>query len=116
MIPEREMSNLTEEQLCDLMCGGPEEDPEDMDPREILCETGHEDAVVFDGPDFDSAIIGVTTDGCVVYDYEKMVQKLQDDDGMTREEAIEFIDYNTIRALPYIKNPPIVMYRLEDLI
>ena len=24
-----EFTNLTEEELCDLMCGGPEEEPED---------------------------------------------------------------------------------------
>lgn len=30
------------------------------DAREILCDAGYEDAVVFDGPDFDSAIIEVS--------------------------------------------------------
>ena len=30
------------------------------------------------------------------------------EDSMTEEEAVEFIDYNTIRTLPYIPNAPIV--------
>ena len=46
----------------------------------------------------------------VVYSYEKMVEALMAEDGMTDEEAREFIDYNTIRALPYFPNAPIVMY------
>ena len=33
-----------------------------------------EDAVVFDNPNFDNSIIGVTTDGNVVYDYAKWLQ------------------------------------------
>ena len=111
------MEGLTNEDLCDLMCGGP--DPEDtIDPREILCYAGYEDAIVFDSPDFDSAIIGVTDEGPearVIYDYEKMVEQLQRDDGISREEAIEFIEYNTIRAMQYIDNPPVIMYSLESL-
>ena len=81
--------------------------------REALCERGYEAAVVFDGPDFDEAIVGVTDGGQVVYDYDKMVHCLRAFHGMTEEEAIEFIEYNTLRAIPYIANGPIVMYRLE---
>ena len=35
-----------------------------------------EDAIVFDNMSYDSSIIGVTTDGRVVYDYDKMVEEL----------------------------------------
>ena len=114
---ERTMENLTLDELCDLMCGGPEPEPEDnIDPREILCNAGYEDAVLFDGPDYDSAIIGVTDEGQVVYDFCKMIAQLQKEDGISREEAIEFIEYNTMRALPYAGElAPIIMTRLEDL-
>jgi len=37
-----------------------------------------------------------------------------DEDGMTEEEAMEFIDYNTIRALPYYESAPIILYRLGE--
>lgn len=83
--------------------------------REILCDAGYDEAVVFDGPDFDTAIIGVTDEGQVVYDFEKMITQLAEDEGITREEAIEFIEYNTIRALPYIENGPIIIHSIEDL-
>lgn len=82
--------------------------------RDLLSDIGYKDAVVFDHPDFDNAIIGVTDDNRVVYDYDKMVSSLMEADGIEAEEAIDFIDYNTIRTIPYINgNVPIVMYPLE---
>lgn len=81
--------------------------------RDALCDMGHEEALLFDNPDYDEAIVGVTDDGQVVYDYDKMVQILVERDGYEETEAIEWIEYNTIRALPYYKNPPIVMNRLR---
>ncbi len=81
--------------------------------RETLCNMGYEDAVVFENPSYDDAIIGVT-DGRVVYDFDKMVECLVNDEDMSEEEAIEFIEYNTIRALPYIENAPIVMFSILE--
>ena len=82
--------------------------------RDALCDMGHEEAVIFDGPDFDEAIVGVTDEGRVVYDYDMMVHCLRISDGMSETEAIEFIEYNTIRAIPYAgAYAPIVMTRLR---
>ena len=81
--------------------------------RDALCDMGHEEAVIFDGPDYDEAIVGVTDEGLVVYDFDKMVEILVERDGMEELEAIEFIEHNTIRALPYVENAPIVMNRLR---
>lgn len=88
-----------------------------QDIRDAICDMGYEEAVVFDGPDFDEAIVGVTEEGRVVYDFDKMVKVLVDRDGMEEMEAIEFIEYNSIRALPYVENAPVVMtqLRLEDV-
>ena len=58
-------------------------------------------------------VFGVTDEGLVVYDFDKMVEILVDRDGMEEMEAIEWIEYNTIRALPYVQNAPIVMNRLR---
>lgn len=33
---------------------------------------------------------------------------------MGYEDAVEFIEYNTIRSLPYVKQAPVVMYPLHD--
>ena len=79
--------------------------------RDILCDMGYEDAILFDNPDYDDAIVGITYEGRVIYDFDLMVQCLVDQ-GMTELEAIEWIEYNTIRAIPYAgDNPPIIMNR-----
>lgn len=84
-----------------------------MSKRELLVELGYEDSIIFENPSYDDAIIG-TDDNCrVVYDYDKMVEFLMKEDGMTYEEAVEFIDYNTIRALPYYENGPIVVHGID---
>lgn len=83
-----------------------------MTNREWLYDMGYEDRIVFENPDYDSAIIGITTDGQVVYDFDKMVEHLVLTDAMSTEEAIEFIEFNTIRALPYVECPPIIIYSI----
>ena len=80
--------------------------------REAICDMGYEDAVVFDRPDYDSAIVGVSTDGQVIYDFDRMVEELVHKDNMSPEDAVDFICYNTIRALDYTQDGPIVMYPL----
>lgn len=72
---------------------------------------GYEDCIIFENPDYEDAIIGVSEDGRVVYDYDKMVASLMSKDGMTMDEAVDFISYNTIRALAYAgEKAPIVMF------
>ena len=80
-----------------------------MNVREWLCDLGYEEAVVFDSPEFDEAIVGVSSDGCVIYDYHKMVDHLVKTDNMSYTDAIEFIDYNTLRACAYVPNAPVVV-------
>ena len=41
--------------------------------RQNLVDNGHEDVVVFENPDFDGCIIGVTTDNQAVYSLAQMV-------------------------------------------
>ena len=75
-----------------------------------------EEAVVFDNPAFDCSIVGTTSDGGVVYDYDTMVRELIADDNINEEEAREFIDYKTLRSIPYASSygtPPVVMYSME---
>lgn len=44
-----------------------------------------------------------------------MVECLVKADGMTEEEAMEFIDYNTIRAIPYAGELAPIVLMNEDL-
>lgn len=85
-----------------------------MSVNHDLREELPEEAIVFDNASFDRSIIGVTTNGQVVYDYDSMVIELMEDDGISEEEAIDWICYNTLRALPYAgEMAPIVIYRLD---
>lgn len=81
----------------------------------ILRDAGYEDVVVFRNPDYDDALIGVSEDNRAVYDFWKMVECLCRDDGMDNTEAIEFIEFNTIRALPYVEDSPIIMYGINHM-
>lgn len=83
-----------------------------MTAREKLEERGLDEVVIFESPSYDEAFIGVSDDDRAIYDFDKMVEWLSKD--MTAEEAVEFIEYNTIRALPYVPKSPIILYRMED--
>ena len=90
--------------------------------RGFLVENYDENMVFFDNPSFDSAIIGVTHDNRAVYDYDKMVESLTNEyvsEGKEEEEAasmaMEWINYNSLRALPYVPNGPIVLFNTEEM-
>lgn len=68
-------------------------------------------ALVFDDPAYDNSIIGQTFDGRAIYDIELMAEELARDDQITIEEAMDFIDYNAIRSLPYAgEKAPVVVH------
>lgn len=86
-----------------------------MTNREILEDLDYEELVVFENPDYDDAIIGVSHDDRVIYDYDKMIEHLVNKDGMSIEDAADFISYDTIRSLSYRgADAPIVMFGIED--
>jgi hypothetical protein len=80
---------------------------------EKLLEAGYEDVVILENYSYDDALIGVTEDGRAVYDFDKMVAWLMETEGMTQDAAVEWIEYNTIRALPYAgPDAPVIMYSI----
>lgn len=84
-----------------------------MNRREILVELGLEDAIVFEKPDYDSAIIGYDAiSNRVVYDYDRMVQHLMDNHSMTYEEASDFISHNSSFMSEH--DHPIILIRIDD--
>lgn len=84
--------------------------------EQALEENGYDpdEVKVLDNYSYDDALIGVTSDGRAVYDYNKMVEWLKEKEGWSDEQAVEWIDYNTVRALPYFgSDGPIVIYPFE---
>ena len=75
-------------------------DKEKHSQEEIMeyIESLYPDSLLANG--FDSCIIGITqgTDsGRVVYDVDKMVEVCMED-GMTYEDAVEYLEFNTLNA------------------
>lgn len=84
-----------------------------MNAEERLLEYGYEGIKYLTDYSYDDALIGVTEDGRAVYDFNKMVEWLVDEECWTDEEAIEWIETNTLRAIPYFgEGAPIIMYPL----
>lgn len=74
-----------------------------------LVNNGYEGVTIFEDPDYADAFIGVSENNKAIYDFDKMVEFLMERE-MSQEDAIDFIEYDTIRSLPYMPNAPIVMY------
>ena len=84
-----------------------------MNTKEKLIDAGYEDVMILSNYSYDDALIGVTEDNRAVYDFDLMVDWLMQHEGFSFEDAVEWIEYNTIRALPYFGDKaPIIMYRL----
>lgn len=87
--------------------------------KEIICDqVGDEEAndiIVLEGDEFADGCIGISEDNRLIYSYEKLVESLSKQEGVSETDAIEWLEYNTIRSLPYMSsygNPPIIMHEL----
>lgn len=87
-----------------------------MSVKSLLEELGYEDVIVFD--DYgEETLIGVDSNNRAVYDYDKMVEWTMRNFDCTYEDAMDWIDYNTIRSLPYVgEGAPIVVYPIGKFI
>jgi hypothetical protein len=82
-----------------------------MTAEERILEAGFEDVIILSNYSYDDALIGVTEDGRAVYDFDKMVEWLMNTEGWDMDQAIEWIEYNTLRALSYMGPAhPVIMY------
>jgi hypothetical protein len=69
------------------------------------------DTMIFSGHSYDNSIIGMTFDGRAIYSFELMVEELMEDEKWAEQDAIDWIEYNIIRAIPYFRaKAPIVVY------
>ena len=82
--------------------------------KQLITDLGYEDVTVFENYDYADAFIGMSDDGRAVYSYDKMIEWLMDNENLSYEDSVEWIDYNTIRALPYYPDGPIVVYDVPE--
>ena len=90
-----------------------------MNAEEKLLEWGYdpEEIVLFKNEDYDTALIGVSTDDRAVYDFDLMIEYLMNKYGWSDIESIEWIEVNTLPAIPYKykgRPAPIVIYRFPE--
>lgn len=82
--------------------------------REFLEAQGHEETVFFENPSFVKAITGITDSEQLIYDYDLMIAAAMEEENWEAEEAIEWIDFNTLRSIPYIgQYHPIVSFPIN---
>ena len=85
-----------------------------MNAKERLLDAGYEDVKYLVDFSYDDALIGVSHDGRAIYNFDLMIDWLMEKEGWSDIEAIEWLEFNTIRTLPYMgKDAPIIMYSLE---
>lgn len=66
-------------------------------------------------PDYASAFVGISEDGRAIYSCALMIESLMKEDGMNSNEAVEFVEFNTISSLPSLgEKAPIIMYEIDD--
>ena len=85
-----------------------------MNAEDRLLDAGYENVKYLVNESYDDALIGVSHDNKAIYDFDKMVEYLMNKYGWSDIESIEWIEVNTIRALPYMgEDAPIIIYSLE---
>ena len=73
--------------------------------REVIRDNyGHD--VIFFGEDggpycYDNSIAGITDEGRLIYDIDSILTELMVDNNWTEEEAVDWLDYNVMRSIPY---------------
>ena len=82
--------------------------------KQLITDLGYEDVTVFENYDYADAFIGMSDDGRAVYSYDKMIEWLMLNENLSYEDSVEWIDYNTMRALPYYPDGPIVAYDVPE--
>lgn len=98
-----------------------------MDKQDFIDYYQLEDDTIIleDWDTFSKGIVGVSEDHChIIYGYNKLVDALSEsykNENQTDEEdlitmAIEWIEYNTLRSIPYMDQGhcPIIMYELDE--
>lgn len=84
-----------------------------MNAKEKIYCAGYENIVYIPDHELDDAIIGITTNDNVVYDYEKIIDSLMVKEGFDIINAMDWAN-NIARSLSYMgNNAPIIMYPLD---
>jgi replication-associated recombination protein RarA len=98
------MAELTNADVVDVLVEVYENTPEKL-----------ESIILFSEPEFADAIIGVDEKDRIVYNFSLMVNQLMNDNNMSEEDAIEYLNTNTIPSMDDMGDrAPIIVYDLFE--
>ena len=82
----------------------------------IIEQCGDLEVGYFINPNYAPAILGISTDNRVVYSHNKMVEYLMEiNKDWDYIDAIEWIEYNIFKVIPYAGDyPPIIVYDIKN--
>ena len=82
--------------------------------KQVLNDLEYFSTIILD--DLDCAVIGINnTEQRLVYSYDKIVEKLMND-GMSEDEAIEYIEFNIVRSVQYMgSKSPIIVEKIPQI-
>ena len=82
--------------------------------EEKLEENGYDledaDILLIDDDAYCKSLVGITDDNRAVYDKDMMVEEYSQHYQCSPEEALEYIEYNVVRALPYYYDKAPILY------
>ena len=80
--------------------------------KDYLIDTGNEDVIIFQNPDYATAFLGITTSGRAVYDFYKMVDWLTEHCKMSGDEAVAYICLN--ENISRTGREPLILNSVEE--
>ena len=91
--------------------------------KKLLSECGFnpDKTLLFTVLSYETAIIGISTKGNVIYSLNKMIDYLTEDGQFDKMEAYEYITYNTLNTIDSVTDDdemryPIVIHELQKII
>lgn len=98
------MAELTNSQIVDVLVDVYAATPEKLDA-----------IILFTDPEFADAIVGIDEKDRVVYNFSQMVTQLMNDRNMSEDDAIEYLNTNTIPSMDDMGDrAPIILYDLFE--
>lgn len=84
--------------------------------RNYIAENYDEKLILFDSQSYDNSIIYVTDDNKhVVYSYERMIDELMTDNNWSYDDAIDWLEFNTIGSMKSGDYEPLIVHEDEYL-
>ena len=82
----------------------------------ILDEEILNEIILLEGDEFADGAVGISDNYHIIYDYDQLVHSLMSHDDLSFDDAVDMLEYNTLRALPYMQSQgraPIIMNSFE---